>query len=431
MPFHHKHHPHILHWHRNHGKGKDTAPSLRAVAARNNILSITANTSWILVQLCLVGALLQTFLTVLGFSPALIYAHTTVLQAANVATILLCSKWAEKGNIIKRTALVHLPFVILFIPYIPFALRADNSTLAFVLLLAVGILQQIATGLRTVCEYKLPYFSFLPEQYGRVCAIGGLIGGGFSLGITALISFFTERFGFMRVILFVFIAAIVFVLISMVCTITLKNLREMRLDAETLKREEVRVPLRDVFRHPTFLYMLPANILRGFAYGTVSVLAVVAVSLGFDETLTTSMVTMTSLATFLGCVLFAFGISRIPPARMILLGTLGMIMMPLLLIRSAPLFLILYTVIFFGRTLVDYAVPPMLIDLVPVEISGSYHAFRMAIHTGASLLATGVAIFLPVPVFLILTAVLQLLSAVSFCMAERRLKADARQAAEA
>ena len=67
-----------------------------------------------------------------------------------------------------------------------------------------------------------------------------------------------------------------------------------------------------------------------------------------------------------------------------------------------------------GRTLVDYAVPSMLLQVVPVEIAGPYHAWRMALQNAGMLLATTLATMIPIPYLLAAAAIFQLISGFSF-----------------
>ena len=87
-------------------------------------------------------------------------------------------------------------------------------------------------------------------------------------------------------------------------------------------------------------------------------------------------------------------------------------------VRDQPvLYLAAYAVLLFGRTLVDYAVPAALLYAVPVEIAGTYNAWRMILHNGGTMLATMAAGFVPLPVMLIVSLVFQVFSGISFCAA--------------
>ena len=56
--------------------------------SRNKIKAIIAYTARTVALMCASGTLMQTFLASLGFESSLIYLHSTLLQAANVLTIM-------------------------------------------------------------------------------------------------------------------------------------------------------------------------------------------------------------------------------------------------------------------------------------------------------------------------------------------------------
>ena len=64
----------------------------------------------------------------------------------------------------------------------------------------------------------------------------------------------------------------------------------------------------------------------------------------------------------------------------------------------------------------------MLIRVVPVEIAGPYHAWRIALQNAGTLIATSVAAFTPVPVMLVLAAAFQLIAGASFFLVDRSAK---------
>lgn len=85
------------------------------------------------------------------------------------------------------------------------------------------------------------------------------------------------------------------------------------------------------------------------------------------------MVSVQSQATLAACALFAVISRRVHPRYMILLGSCCFLVLPALLCQNKPvLYLAIYAILLFGRTLVDYAVPAALLYAVPVEIAGTY-----------------------------------------------------------
>lgn len=366
-------------------------------------------------MLCASGALIQTFLSTIGFSADQIYIHTSLIQATNVTTILLCSGFADSKSIIKRAAIVQIPTAVLFLAYIPFCIAAKASFTAYLLLVVIAVLHAVFNGLNTVCEYKLPYLIFRPESYGVVLAVSGILSGILSLGIGAIVSFLTSRFAYTQVMLFAFLSSTFFLLLSAWFHFCMRELSAGASEAHPVQ-DKKHVPLLTVFRHPAFLHLLPANILRGFAYGTTTVFAVIALKLGYGESVRTAIVSVQSAAHLIGCAVFGILSRYIHPRFSIVVGSAFFLFLPLLLIPNAGVYLAAAGAVMLGRDIINNAVPAGLRYAVPAEIAGPYNAWRMVIHNGASLLATTVAILLPLPVLLVLTVVAQLLSGASFLL---------------
>lgn len=382
------------------------------VATSNKIRCIIISALKTAALLCASGTLIQTFIETLGFSSQLNYIHTTVLQVANVATIILGANWADKGNIIKRTAILNIPLAFLFLLYVPFCfvrLEDTGSIIPFVMLLAVGVMQMITIGLHTVCDYKLPYFVYRPEDYGVVSAISGVIGSAISLGMSSLISILSTRIPFVKLMLVAFIISFVFVLISAVLMFFQKSLINMD-EVQLTKKDSKSIPLVQVFKHPVFAKLFVANLLRGFASGAMGVLAIAAFDLGFDETVSSALVSVSSVAGFAGCMVFGVLSVYINPRLLIFCGSLGYLLLPFMLNDSEVVFLAVAGIVTFGRTLVDYGVPTALIRVVPVEIAGPYNAWRMVLQSGGTLIATSVAAFIPTELLFGLAIVFQLIS---------------------
>ena len=70
--------------------------------------------------------------------------------------------------------------------------------------------------------------------------------------------------------------------------------------------------------------------------------------------------------------------------------------------------------IIIGKTLIDYAVPTLLIRCVCADYAGSYHAWRLALQNAGTLLATLVAPCIPIPILLIIAALFQAISCFLF-----------------
>ena len=388
--------------------------SMQSHVTKNKIKAIIAYTARTVALICATGTLMQTFLASLGFESSQIYMHSTLLQAANVLTIILASNWANNGSPIKRSAFTTIPIGLLFLCYIPIAIANQATPMSYALLIAIGIVQQIAYGFFTVCEYKTPYYIYKADEYGMMLSVCGIISSLFSLLMGYVIAYLTARFPFVEIMKFAFVISAVLMLIAFVAIYFEKSLRvEEKTGDKAAPKEKTRVNL---MKTPVFTYLIHANLLRGFAAGVISVLAAVALDLGHNEALTASMVSAQSLASLAACAFFALVSKKISERALVIGGSLFVGLIPLLLIDNSSLFLMIYTVIMVGRTLIDYGVPSMLLKVVPVEIAGPYHAWRMVLQNAGMLIATTLATVMPIPYLLAAAAVFQLISGVSFSL---------------
>ena len=369
--------------------------------------------------LCVTGPIMQTFLASIGFSSQWIYIHTSIVQIINVMTISLCSTWADQGSVIKRTAMVELPYALLYLLYIPLCIWKSPSLLSFCMLTGICLMQSVCIALWTICEYKLPYFIFTPKEYGSVLSVGGIVGGLISLGTGVVITRLSEMLSYATLMLS---ACAVSMVLMLICTVLHLKLKPVS-GAPGITAAAKKTNQLEIFRYPVFRRMIPANLMRGFGYGTTTIFAAIALDLGFDTSVATALVSAQSIAALVGCTLFGFSIAYIPPRFVTLVGSLTFGLIPLMLIPSKYLFLTVFTLVYFGRTLVDYSVPSILRAAIPVHLAGPFNAWRMLLHNGGTLLATTIAAFIPVTWLLVLTVVCQLFSGIHYFIS-KDLRAD-------
>ena len=366
------------------------------------------------------GPIMQTFLASLGFSSRFIYINTTLVQAANILTSSLCAQWADRGSVIKRSAICEIPHALLYLCYIPLCLWKSPSFASFALLTGICLLQSACIALYTICEYKLPYFIYGPKDYGTVLAISGIVSSLISLGAGILITRLSRVMDYSELMMWACIVSFGMMGISALLHALQKPIQQMHTPTEQSSGLPAGSSLT-IFREPDFYRMIPANLLRGFAYGTTTVMAAVALDLGYDAGISTALVSFQSGAMLLGCGLFALSIRFLSVRTVMLLGSSLFALFPLMLVRSEGLFLLLFSLTFFGRTLVDYATPSLLRLAVPVEIAGPYNAWRMIIHFTGTILATAIAAVIPVWILLLLTMTAQLISGISY-FADREMR---------
>lgn len=381
------------------------------VSLKNKVCSIAVVGLCSVALLCATGPIMQAFLASLGFDSRALYIHSTLVQAANVLTIFLCAGWADRGSVIRRAAIVQIPRAVLYLAYLPLCLRGSATFGTFAAVTGICLLQSVCVALYTVCEYKLPYFVWTPEDYGPVSAICGIVAGLLSLVVGVVVTQLAAVMAYNRLMLYACIVSAGLMGLSVVLTLLQRPLPGTE---QPPLPEQRGIAQLSVFRHPVFLRMIPANLARGFSSGVTTVMAAVALDLGHDEGTVTALVTCLSIATLAGCGIFGFAVKRASARWITLLGSLSFLLLPLVLQGNATLFLVVYTAVMLGRTFVDYGVPVILRFAVPVAIAGPYNAWRMMLHNGGMLLATSVAAFIPVEALLILTVALQLYSGISY-----------------
>ena len=384
---------------------------------KNKYITVLTCSIRTIALLCSTGPVMQAFLSSLGFSSELIYIHTTVVQTMNVIVIFLCSQWADNGNIIKRTALVEIPYAALYLCFLPICLWKSNSIETFLILTGVSALQSVALALYTVCDYKLPYYIYLPEDYGEVLAVSGIISALLSLGAGILISWFAQFVSYNYLMLVASIASAFLMGVSALLHYMHEPIEKEKLAPRLDEnKDKSKVTIYRIIRYPVFTRLIPANLFRGFCYGTMTVMATIALELGYGTDIATALVTVQSAAMLIGCALFGFCVHKYHPKKMIFVGSLTFILLPLVLVRNNVIFLTVFAVTYLGRTLVDYGVPAYLRIAVPVEIAGPYNAWRMILHNGGTLIATAIAALIPVECLLVATMVMQIVSGLNYYM---------------
>lgn len=384
---------------------------------KNKILYIISYALRSAALLTATGTVMQTFLSSIAMDADKIYLHTSAVGAVNVTVILLFSRFADTVNVIRRTALVILSGAVLFLFYLPLCFSEKATAFSFILLLTAGCIQSVTTALHTVCDYKLPYYIFRKEEYGSIMAFCGILSSGISFGVGGIITAACKNFSYSTIMIFAYILSFVFMSVAAILTLKLKNIAD---EKETEKLRTTAFSFKDsiktVIKTPVFYKLLPANLLRGFASGMTLVFTVIAAdNLGYSEEITTLAVSVQALTSLAACALFGILSRHISPRISVFAGSITFLLLPLILIPESPvLFLVITGIIIFGRTLIDYAVPSVLLYAVPSEIAGPYNAYRMILHNGGSLLATTAAAVISPAILLPMGTVMQLISGFIF-----------------
>ncbi|MHB1154463.1 MAG: hypothetical protein ACYCWE_03120 [Eubacteriales bacterium] len=367
------------------------------------------------------GTVIQTFLMRQGIDSGAVGIYTTLLNAVNVVTAMMFSGIADKNkNIISIISRLMLPVGVCYLGFIPLCLFFTGSPLVtFWTVIILGTIQSFFIALRTVFEYKLPYRIIIIENYGRLAAADGIISGIFGIISSAVLSFMFGRFPFYPVMLCGFIAAAILTFVSALINNTLRVIPEAENNsAQTLTLIDHRSQItyiKQLIRMPVFARLIPSNFLRGLSSGVFSMTAVIALGSGkFSETGTARLVLALSAANLTGSLFFALCSKKIDCRILCLYSSLVMTVFSFILAGNESMFLILYFIVCMAKIIFDYSVPTLLYQIIPYEIAGSYHAWRLILTTAGTALAatlTGYLIlYIPAVFLLIFAAVCQVCS---------------------
>lgn len=384
---------------------------------RNILINLTATLICGIAYAAVSGTLMQVFLNSMGFSASQIYLRTTLTQAVQITVSLSCTRIGNRGNFFRTYALVVVVEGILYGCYIPLCLRMQADWSAYLLLLGICACNAAATALNSLLSYKLPYLIYRTEDYGKVTALGGIVSSCIHMVVGVVMAALAAKFTYRVIMPWVFPVAGLLIVISGLMYFLYRPLTDMQtlrgVSSESKKSNDT---VWQVLRRPIFYQLAIPSMFRGFAGGMVGVLAVVAAAdLGYSEQITTTMVSVAAGAQLLGCALFGVLSSRICPRYTIFASSLSFVCLLFLLIPDSPiLFLCLYAVLMVGFYVELYAVPDLLIRVVPGGIAGTYNAYRLIMNQIGALAATTLASFLPSSVILPMTVVLQVISGASF-----------------
>ncbi|MBO5653852.1 MAG: hypothetical protein J6S44_06525 [Clostridia bacterium] len=392
---------------------------------KNKILFLAAYIFRAVAYLCSTGTLMQLFLAEVGFSESRIYLHATLIQAANVAATVLCSRYADGKRFFWRLAFAQIPNGILFLFFLPFCADVPASTFTFICLLVICLMQSVFTALTTVADYKLPYFVIRTTDFALLQAIGGIFIAISTFGIGELLAYLQTLFPFETLMRFAFPVSAALVIsagvLSLFYTELTKAERSGKAEGSSLsdaspspQEEKPKVSLFYLFRQPVFYQLIPATLLRGFTSGVTLVFATIALSLGFTSETALQTVSLAAVANLAACFLFGIASRYLSPRISIFISALTYLAFPLCLFGSPKLFLVAFTLILLGRNIIDNAVPTLLFQAVEADLAGPYNAWRMILHTTGTLLASSLATLLSPRLLLLLAMCLGLVSSITF-----------------
>lgn len=339
-----------------------------------------------------VGSVIQTFLMEQGISEQVVSNYMAILSVVQMVVMLsLSGKIENVKNVIKGYALTALAQILLFAVLIYFSIHnALPVDIKYGVILVAGVVTNVFYGANVILNYKLPFHVLDMGQYGKVMGKSGIISGLAGTAFSALLAYCVGRYDYFQVMTVFFGVGAVMILIMTVIIFLYVPVRGV-VDEEKPKTS------KSIFGYKVFHTFCIPDLLRGFAAGLFSVVTVIGY---YYDILNVQIVGVMTVAiyitTIISCYIYSKIVNQNNNRKIILLSSvLMMIFLPGMLVgKSVTVFCVMYVIVHFAYTLINYAVPVMVTEMVDYEYIGQYSAWRMLLHTGGTAAAGFVATYM-------------------------------------
>lgn len=329
------------------------------------------------------GGIVQAFMLESGISEDKVSAFIGLMQAVQAISMISMSQFLERTNVLKANGLITFGLYPLLTAMFVFCfVRGISPDIRFIVLVLTGAVTFFCIANRGVLEYKVPYDIFDMKEYGKVCSVNGSMVGIGNMAITAVLSVFLKRneyFSVMRVFLL-----IAFFLVFL-CAFVALSYRKVDVNFQgelALSRDNADAKKINLFKYRPFYLLALPNFLRGFAYGTTTLLTTVGYHYGIIDSVSASyMVLVSNLFIIFGCILYSklTVLKKDGPITLITAACL-VVTLPLMLVgKNTWFFLLMYGISLFIRTVMDYSIPVSIVYFVDYEVMGQYSSWRMAL----------------------------------------------------
>lgn len=337
-------------------------------------------------QLLFTGAVAQNFLLYIGLSVGQVSVYTSVLQVAQVLAMLPLCVFGDKMKRVRAVNAIILYFMpIIFLSFLFIGSPILKTAQAkYAIALIVGTVVYLAYGVYNVFCYKLPYYLFDMQKYGKISSIGGMLSGSIGIFITFLMSTLVKRFDYLAVTSCFFILGILFY-IGAATLCCLFKLHKPHFEHETKQTAS----FKGLFKLPVFYKLIPAHVLRGIGNGIVLLAVIIGSDTGILNTETAVTASfLYSVATVVGYFIYTLSEKKLGSNGLLFYsGALTAVTAPLCVcFGNLETFFIFYSLNNIFNVIYSMAVPVTITKIVPFEMMGKYTSARMLLFTFGSAL---------------------------------------------
>lgn len=349
---------------------------MEANIGKKNVIFMAAKDGALAAAMPMVnGSLIQLFLTNRAVSAYYVGLFSTLVSIITVVGTMLCSYLSEKfPKPLKQYQWLYFLQLAIYLAMIPIAYFSMTPMSLFLVLSLIACLITFLSSWSGILGYKIPYMTIPFDAYGNYTAVSGAVTG--IVGVVSSFAFsavINGNWGGKPYLVCIMITTVLMI-IAWYCTYRLQPVNHVY-DAPSHNAMTVK-KLLEVFKMPLFRKFLVPNTLRGITIGVTNSIALIALYMGLTEGQASMIPIICALGYVASSFLFHFLSKHMPLPTVAIIGSLLVFVLISLPHDNCPVFLTVFLIAYVGRVLVDYAIPVMLIRVVPADIAGIYNAGR-------------------------------------------------------
>lgn len=330
------------------------------------------------------GTVLQQFLLSCGIGEAEVVRYNAAVQIVQCVMLGVCLVIGDNLSHSREWLTATKAVFALFIGVLLVVNCAGIlPSAAFAVVMAAGITVNLAWGIRTVLEYKLPLMIMEKEGYSRFLAVTGFAGGLATLALTLGMSFLVNVMSYRDMMTVMLVTALVAIAAS--CATN----HAVRVDPVTeAAGVREKVSLRAALN--IFYPLMPFDLLRGLAAGVFGALLVLGTRFGILDSVTSVYYSAVYYAAMFVGAFLIYLTARVRASWVALVScAAGALLLPVMFtVRDPYLFLALAFLAELSVYVEGVAVPIIVSLLIPTRDLGTYTARRMLVFTGATALSS-------------------------------------------
>ncbi|MBE6643725.1 MAG: MFS transporter [Ruminococcaceae bacterium] len=358
----------------------------------NNQKHVIHVTLYSLACTLITNAIIQGFMLKNGIPETTVMLYLSVLQITQVVVMLGFSLIVDRiKKIMQLYSLTILLQIILFVALIIFCLTPDFSLrVKTVGLFAAGIITNIDQAVLAVVQYKTPYYYLDINRLGNIMGITSFFCGLTGALSSSVMIFVTARFDYNKSMLFFFLFGITLIIISFIVAMSIRST-----EPTLPKRDESKAKKVNILKYKPFYILALPHLMRGFNSGIFVSTMTIGFSLGITKSDSASAVLSLILqsAYMIGNFFFSKVSSPKRNSKLTFFSSLCLIiLMPLMMSGNIAVFYTMYFLSALCISVIDSAVPCVIVELVDYDYIGQYSSYRMLLHTLGVALSSLVAI---------------------------------------